>query len=178
MGWSWRAGVSRRAIRSSICLVRTGSVCTGSQTYSAIPAAHRKVLCNPIISSGRPPVGRLSLACRAFFGDRIAESLVKTPLSVVIKTPCPHRDKVSSHSIKPYYPGKSMVMRWRLGGINRNDGSRLLHSRKERFKQLPHGRQGIIIKQSSHPLPQPTFAPQFGPHRLEQRAAQLLDLIA
>jgi Tetratricopeptide repeat len=144
---------------------------------SAIPAARIKVLCNPIISSGRQPVGCLYLACRTFFGDRIASSLVKTPLSVAIKAQCPHRDKVSSHSIKPYHPGKSMVIRGRLGGINRKDGSRLLQSIKERFKQLPHGRQGIIIKQSSHPLPKLAFAPQFGPHRLEQRAAQLLDLI-
>ena len=42
---------------------------------------------------------------------------------------------------------------------------------------MPHGVQGVIIEERSHPLPQPTFAAQFGPHRLEQRAAQLLDLI-
>ena len=79
--------------------------------FSAIPATHIKILCNPIIISGRQPVGCLYLACRTFFGDRIASSLVETPLSVAIKVQSPHRDKVSSHSIKPYHPSKSMVMR-------------------------------------------------------------------
>jgi antitoxin component HigA of HigAB toxin-antitoxin module len=66
---------------------------------------------------------------------------------------------------------------WRLGGINRKARGGLLQPVIERFEELSHGLQGIIIEQGSHPLPQPTLAPQFGPHRLAQRAAQLLDLI-
>src|SRR5438093_5820099 len=54
---------------------------------------------------------------------------------------------------------------WRLGGINRKDGGRLFPSIQEGFAQVAHGVEGVIIKQRSHPFPQPTFAPQFGPHR-------------
>ena len=41
----------------------------------------------------------------------------------------------------------------RLRGIHRNDGARLLKAIQERFEQLPHGRQSIIIEQGSHPFP-------------------------
>jgi len=42
---------------------------------------------------------------------------------------------------------------------------------------VPHGLQGISIEQRSHLLPQSTLAPELRPPRLEQGAAQLLDLI-
>jgi len=64
-----------------------------------------------------------------------------------------------------------------LGGIQRKDGGRLLQPVIEGFEQVPHRLQSIIIEQRSHPFPKPTFAPQFGPDRLEQRAAHLYDLI-
>jgi hypothetical protein len=42
---------------------------------------------------------------------------------------------------------------------------------------MPPGVQDVIIEERSHPLPQAAFAAQFGPHRLEQGTAQLLDLV-
>ncbi len=66
---------------------------------------------------------------------------------------------------------------WRLGGIRRHDGRRLLQAVKQRFEQVLHRRQGVVIAQRSHPFPQQTLAAHLGPHRLEQRATPLLDLI-
>ena len=65
---------------------------------------------------------------------------------------------------------------WGLRGIERREGSGLLKAIQERFEQLAHGRQGIVIKQCVHPLPQPAFAAQLGPDRLEQRTTELLCL--
>ena len=56
---------------------------------------------------------------------------------------------------------------WRLGRIQRGNGSPLLPSIKQRFEQVAHRLQSVVIEQRSHPLPQPTFAPEFGPHCLE-----------
>ena len=53
----------------------------------------------------------------------------------------------------------------------------MLAARQARFEQLAHGRQGIGIKQRSHPLPQPALAAQRCPHRLQQGATPLLGLI-
>src|SRR5687767_157702 len=41
---------------------------------------------------------------------------------------------------------------WSLRGIDRNKGAGLLDAIQERFEQLAHGYQGIVIKQRSHPL--------------------------
>ena len=35
---------------------------------------------------------------------------------------------------------------WSLRGIDRNEGARLREAIQERFEQLAHGRQGIVIK--------------------------------
>ena len=68
-------------------------------------------------------------------------------------------------------------VRLKLRGIESKDRGGLLQAVKQSFEQMPHRLQGVISKQGSHPFPKSTFAPQFGPHRLEERAAQLLDLI-
>ncbi len=65
----------------------------------------------------------------------------------------------------------------RLRGIHRKDGVGLFQAVKQGFEQLPHGPQGIVIKQGSHALPQPAFAAQLGPYRLKQGATELLRLI-
>jgi hypothetical protein len=65
----------------------------------------------------------------------------------------------------------------RLRGIHRHEGAGFLEAIQERFEQLAHGRQGIVIKQRSHPLPQQALAAQLCPHRLKQGAKQLLGLI-
>ena len=64
-----------------------------------------------------------------------------------------------------------------LGRIRCNDGVGFLETIQERFEELAHGRQGIVIKKRAHPLPQQTFPPQLRPDRLEQRTTQLLGLI-
>jgi hypothetical protein len=65
----------------------------------------------------------------------------------------------------------------RLRGIHRHEGAGLLEAIQERFEQLTHGRQGIIIEQRSHPLPQHALAAQLCPHRLKQGTTQLLGLL-
>src|SRR5262249_2120877 len=64
-----------------------------------------------------------------------------------------------------------------LRGIERHAGTGLLKAIQKRFEQLAHGRQGIVIKQRSHPLPQQAFAAQFCPDRLKQRTTELLGLV-
>ena len=64
-----------------------------------------------------------------------------------------------------------------LGRIRRNDGVGFLETIQERFEELVHGRQGLVIKKRAHPLPQQAFTPQLRPYRLEQRTTQLLGLI-
>ena len=65
----------------------------------------------------------------------------------------------------------------RFRGIKRHDGAGLLEAIPEGFEPLAHGRQGIVIKQRAHPLPQQALAAQLGPHRLEQGATPLRGLI-
>jgi hypothetical protein len=65
----------------------------------------------------------------------------------------------------------------RLRGLRRHEGAGFLEAIQERFEKLVHGRQGIVIKQRSHPLPQQALAAPLGPHRLKQGATQLLGLI-
>ena len=68
-------------------------------------------------------------------------------------------------------------VRCRLRGIDHQGGSGFLQAVNQRFKQLPHGLQDIIVEQRSHLFPQQAFAAPFGPRRLEQRATELLHLI-
>jgi hypothetical protein len=67
--------------------------------------------------------------------------------------------------------------RFRLRRIEVQNGGRFFQAVKERFEQVLHRLEHIIQKHRSHALPKPTFAAKFGPHRLEQRAAELLGLI-
>ena len=64
-----------------------------------------------------------------------------------------------------------------LGRIRRNDGVGLLETIQERFEELAHGRQGIVIKKRVYPFPQQAFTPQLRPYRLKQGATELLGLI-
>ena len=59
----------------------------------------------------------------------------------------------------------------------REPSSSIHTTAQQRFAQVAHRLQSVVIAQRSPPLPQPPFAPEFGPHCLEERAAQLLDLI-
>src|SRR3989454_9474492 len=53
----------------------------------------------------------------------------------------------------------------------------LFETNIERFKQLPHRIEAIIIEQRSHPLPQQPLAAQLRPHRPKQGTTELLRLI-
>ena len=55
----------------------------------------------------------------------------------------------------------------KLRGIYRHEGAGLLEAIQESFKQLAHRRQGIVIKQRTHPFPQHALAPEFRPDRSE-----------
>ena len=83
-------------------------------------------------------------------------------------------DRPREVSIAAHTPSDS---RYRLRGIEGQLGSGFLPAIKQRFEQVLHGVQRIIIEQGSHALPQPALAAHLGPYRLEQRTAQLLDLI-
>ncbi len=65
----------------------------------------------------------------------------------------------------------------RLRGVEVQDGGGFLPAVKQRFEQVPHGFQSIIVEQGSHLLPKQPFAPPLRPSRLEQGATELLDLI-
>ena len=68
-------------------------------------------------------------------------------------------------------------VRGSLTGIDRQGGSRFVQAIIQRFKEVPHGLQGISVEERSHLFPKQAFAAPFGPCRLEQRATQLLHLI-
>src|SRR5437660_1576454 len=53
----------------------------------------------------------------------------------------------------------------------------LFETNIERFKQLPHRIEAIIIEQRSHPLPQQPLAAKLCPHSPKQGTAELLRLI-
>src|SRR3989441_1713595 len=53
----------------------------------------------------------------------------------------------------------------------------LFETNIERFKQLPHRIEAIIIEQRSHPLPQQPLAAKLRPHRPKQGTTELLRLI-
>ena len=55
----------------------------------------------------------------------------------------------------------------KLRGIYRHEGAGLLEAIQESFKQLAHRRQGIVIKQRTHPFPQHALAAEFRPDRSE-----------
>ena len=93
---------------------------------------------------------------------------------VSVQTYCRPSDSPRGMSIAAHPPSDS---RYRLRGIEGQLGSGFLPAIKQRFEQVLHGVQRIIIEQGSHALPQPALAAHLGPYRLEQRTAQLLDLI-
>ena len=64
-----------------------------------------------------------------------------------------------------------------LGSIRRHDGVGFRETIQERFAELAHGRQGLVINKRAHPLPPPAFTPQLRPDRLEQRPTPLLGLL-
>ena len=53
----------------------------------------------------------------------------------------------------------------------------LFETNIERFKQLPHRIEAIIIEQRSHPLPQQPLTAKLRPHRPKQGTTALLGLI-
>ena len=57
--------------------------------------------------------------------------------------------------------------RWSLRGIEAQDGTRLLKTVKQGFKQGAHRIKLVGIEQGAHALPQQAFAAQLGPHGLE-----------
>src|SRR4029453_3224766 len=62
---------------------------------------------------------------------------------------------------------------WGLGGIERQRGAGFLKAIQEFFEKWGNRRQGIGIKQGSHPLPQQAFTAQLAPDRLKQRTTEL-----
>ena len=68
-------------------------------------------------------------------------------------------------------------MRRRLRGIDGKNRGGLLQAVKQRFEELAHRLQVIIVEQGSHAFPQPALPTHLGPCSLEQRTAHLLDLI-
>ena len=65
----------------------------------------------------------------------------------------------------------------RGGGIQRHEGARPLETIQEGCAQLAHGRQGIGIKQGTHPLPPQALAPELQPDRSEPGPTPLLRLV-
>ena len=72
----------------------------------------------------------------------------------------------------------TVVRNWdSLRGINCYERAGLLEAIQERFEQLAHGCQGIVVKQGAHPLPEQALAAQLRPDRLKQRTTELLGLV-
>ena len=122
-------------------------------------------------SSVRVSTSHCRLLQRLFRCD-VTRCLVAGSLVSSWRRNCPHQGRSPGLMARGHRENGE-----RLRGIHRHEGAGLLEAIQERFEQLAHGRQGIVIKQGSHPLPQQAFAAQLCPDRLEQRTTQLLGLV-
>src|SRR6266851_2093971 len=95
-----------------------------------------------------------------------------------------NRPQASSEHTSPVTTGNRRVVRLTsqtdergLRRIREDHRVGLFKTNIERFKQLSHRIEAIIIEQRSHPLPQQTLAAKLAPYRLEQGTTPLLRLI-